>query len=1676
MPILSVDNQITATSVASQTLNVTFSGTRVNILAVAGPQGPPGIDGTGGGVLNLTGLFPLYYDQGSGIMGVLSGYYAQYSQLTGASGALVSQISVNSAGVTSLNDLSGTLTAVGTGNLFVFASGSRLIISGSGLAYVNDLTGYVPTSRQINGHVLTGNATIVASDIPVSIVPGAGYSNLQQFINVMHSPGLINGAFITDAGSGIAQVGRGTGMLRVADDDVSSLLFVDIPASGLAIPMDIQQYYVGFVYNSGNPIFELRAVDSWNKDTEIPLGTVVNYFGQLVITNNPFLVGDPITNIIQRFDAMAPVTRDETVGGLLLGELATRYITLSAGVLWTRLNDYDVIARDTSITDILYSASYNGVSWDYATPLVQWPNTQYNDTNIGLVTMTDGYYANLWFYCGVENGSLGFVYGQAEWGSLTDAAAEQAPGLLPDNFLTTNVLVARLTFLKGGASSSQISSAFATTFTTSPVSTHNTLGGLQGGASAQYYHLTSQDFTSLTGIADRLALSSYLHLTSTVSGASLDIGAGGRLGVSAFTGVTEINGITGGISIVGAGNTSVVVAGTSIIVSGDTGSYNSFALKSDLTVTGETLQNRINNISGWVTGTVSGSLDTRIIATGALTASYINSLGTTLSGQLTATGAILGTKVDALSGYVDSTLVHKTGDELVSGAKTFQITSASGFYINSGNRNIISVTPSTFQIIQTNGNPIFNSAQTQLWDSSANFALNWGGRYAQDENAAIVFDWTNKVLADSSGLNSINWTNRQLLASPGSPMVLDWANRFISGEWQTNTAGSQSGSLINYHRFTGWIGSLSGFSLNTFATIANLAATGSNLQEQIYTLTGLGTSLAFDIGRNIVVPSGTGSVAVTFSRDLGGVPLVIPVLVNDSGDPTLAYYPSGVTTSGFMMVLSANASTAGYRINYLATTGSGWLVLGQSTGGNEIAQFQITQTGIQLIARDNAISGVLNTSIIGTGVSAVLHANGIGMILSGNITQTGVQLINRDNAISGGLEARIAITGNSTVTHANSIGIVLSGGLTTTGQTLQSRIDLLSGNLIQTGVQLTNRDNSISGGLEVRLVATGNAAVAHANVIGGIISGNLTQTGLQIGLLSGAIATKLANTGAALWQRDLDISGALEIRIATTGSSAIMHANSVGDILSGKLTQTGVQLLNIIGQMSGIMEQSFVHRTGAELVSGRKTFASGINITNSTGGMPPTYSSDQLVVHVSNAEGTAPAMMLDGINAGGLYEMRRAAGTLASPSALVNGTLMGTIGWRGYGATDYSNRRATINSLTTETWTDSSQGTKFTFTVTPTGTTNTATPLHIFPTRVVASGDLSISGSIGIGAATISLTGASLYIDRKLTALGHQVSGPYSGYINVPTDASINGLYLGNPLAATTGGQRYSPFIEQEGFGYDILNGSKSIRFRHGVKPALNFNDPIGDFVIEVSVNSGTYTELFRATSDGSINMSSLFSNDSVETSNALITYGNTLILVDAANTGALNIVTNGRGATGTLTLDTNGKNCNARLLGDIIISGSLNSITFGTGGMGDSPLVCNLNGGSGVFGGAYTSFQRNGVTQGAIGTESVIIGNNSNALAVWGGNNDVKFWAGGGGNIMSLTTNGLAITGSAAVSTFIKLPGLTVSSLPTASSAGMGAMSSVIDATVNTRLSVAVGGGSNRVIVFSDATNWLIL
>lgn len=357
--------------------------------------------------------------------------------------------------------------------------------------------------------------------LKMETVDGATYSTVQQMQDIYHSSGLATGGTINDAGSGNITVDAITGYIRATNDATDTLLAFNASALGsTAIPSDTVRY-IGVEYNAGSPQIVVRTSYNWNFQTDFPLGNVVNTGGTLHIENSPHQVGDHAGLMIRRLYGTMPYRRDERVGGLILGETGTRNITLTAGTIWEKLNSYSISAKDTSVADTFETWYYNGSAWVQTSSVTQWNNTQYNNIASGLATMTNNWYANIYFYLETDGG-LHAVYGQNQYATAGEAEDEAPPSLVPPKVTAHSFLIGRLQFRKSASTATAIESVYGTTFSTTSATNHNNLSGLQGGTINEYYHLTSAqatgDWSGYNILADKVSIGA--SDTMTVNGVS----------------------------------------------------------------------------------------------------------------------------------------------------------------------------------------------------------------------------------------------------------------------------------------------------------------------------------------------------------------------------------------------------------------------------------------------------------------------------------------------------------------------------------------------------------------------------------------------------------------------------------------------------------------------------------------------------------------------------------------------------------------------------------------------------------------------------------------------------------------------------------------------------------------------------------------------------------------------------------------------------------------------------------------------------------------------------------------------------------------------------------------------------------------------------------------------------
>ena len=321
---------------------------------------------------------------------------------------------------------------------------------------------------------------IEASDISMAVVDTPAFTTVQHLQDIFHSSGWISGGVLSDDGSQNIDVTAGEGLIRATDSRTAQLLFNDWPASDTNAISDGAAKFIGVEYNAGSPQIVVKATDTWDFNTDFPLGSVVREGSTLHISQAEHAIGDHANFMIQRLYEVQKFARDNITGGLILGEDgASRFVTVSTGVIWERLNKFTISAIDTDPgggADDFQTYKHVSGTFTLTTGVTTWPNTQYDD-GTDLVTMDNNKYANLWFYLDID-GDLVMLYGTAQYNQSALAELESPPSILPLRISTHSFLAARLIFQKSASSADEINSVFTTVFSPTLVSDHGNLAGL----------------------------------------------------------------------------------------------------------------------------------------------------------------------------------------------------------------------------------------------------------------------------------------------------------------------------------------------------------------------------------------------------------------------------------------------------------------------------------------------------------------------------------------------------------------------------------------------------------------------------------------------------------------------------------------------------------------------------------------------------------------------------------------------------------------------------------------------------------------------------------------------------------------------------------------------------------------------------------------------------------------------------------------------------------------------------------------------------------------------------------------------------------------------------------------------------------------------------------------------
>ncbi|KKN11187.1 hypothetical protein LCGC14_1028910, partial [marine sediment metagenome] len=352
------------------------------------------------------------------------------------------------------------------------------------------------TTERINATIITANTYFGnGSELTLARIGNSTFSTVQDLQNIYHSVGWVTGGNITSNNTHI-NVSEGTGLIRGVDNRTATIFYFDWSGTtDILIPVNTTRY-VGIEYNAGSPQVVIKTTDTWDFQTDFPIGTVIQEDTGMHILLNPQAIGDHATFMIRRSYETGPFARDARTGGLIIGTKGQN-ITMTAGNIWDRLNVFPLTSKDTGGSDTMDRYYRNGGGgFRIEQGLTQWNNSKYDDGSGTLAVLGNNKYAVQWFYIEVDD-ELVSMYGTAQYNVLAAAEDEGVPISVPDRLSKHGRLIGRIIFQEGATEASSVESVFPIAFAGAVVTDHGDLAGLADDDHTQY--LLADGTRALTG-------------------------------------------------------------------------------------------------------------------------------------------------------------------------------------------------------------------------------------------------------------------------------------------------------------------------------------------------------------------------------------------------------------------------------------------------------------------------------------------------------------------------------------------------------------------------------------------------------------------------------------------------------------------------------------------------------------------------------------------------------------------------------------------------------------------------------------------------------------------------------------------------------------------------------------------------------------------------------------------------------------------------------------------------------------------------------------------------------------------------------------------------------------------------------------------------------------------------
>lgn len=465
-------------------------------------------------------------------------------------------------------------TTIATGGFVVTASGA-LTNSTASYSINTSTSSYSLTASYVlnSATITTGGFVVTASGALTNQT--ASYSLTASFIDNINTVNFDKNLFTTDNTTQLifdrlddhqhntgpaftASISHDTsGVVTITSTDVylyqypnwtGSIGRYSLPPTTFLIPENTITYLYAD-YNNGNPRYNTSSISTTiNSSDKCFVATI----SQLELGHFHIFTVKPATATATRLNNKdTTLSRFDRVSGLGLtvkNSPILREIVIGSGTMYYGV---DIITTpEVSSSMVTCSLWYHSASvWTHRDNLTQYDNLHY-DTGINTASVSNNKYAVNWIYKLIDQGEMsgqciGITLGSGDY-TITEARNSQ-PQSPPDLLRLGAILVGRIIVEQNSSTITQIDSTFTTNYLTTPAADHNNLGGLQGGATNDYFHLTQTQHDGLIYSSQTssmsVASSSYIEFNNVANKPAL---------VSSSAQVKDFNGFSITASVISA--------------------------------------------------------------------------------------------------------------------------------------------------------------------------------------------------------------------------------------------------------------------------------------------------------------------------------------------------------------------------------------------------------------------------------------------------------------------------------------------------------------------------------------------------------------------------------------------------------------------------------------------------------------------------------------------------------------------------------------------------------------------------------------------------------------------------------------------------------------------------------------------------------------------------------------------------------------------------------------------------------------------------------------------------------------------------------------------------------------------------------------------------------------------